>query len=240
MAVFAVFFAAILMIASERLRPARLWPEVPRWLGKVVLLNGIQALVVLGLGGVLDDHFTRFSLGNFRELPRAVQVGAGYFAVTFVYYWWHRWRHEIPFLWRWCHQVHHSPQRLEVMASFYKHPIEILANATLSSAILLGGLGIDEVAAAFTVALTGFAELFYHWNIKTPRWLGWFFQRPEMHCVHHERGRHRSNYSDLPVWDMLFGTYENPETFTGECGFENSHLPDLLLGKLAQPGGESA
>ena len=46
--------------------------------------------------------------------------------------------------------------------------------------------------------------------MRTPRWVGWFFQRPEMHRIHHEHGRHRNNYGDIPWWDMLFGTYENP------------------------------
>jgi sterol desaturase/sphingolipid hydroxylase (fatty acid hydroxylase superfamily) len=51
----------------------------------------------------------------------------GYFVITFVYYWWHRWRHEVPFLWRWLHQVHHSPARIEIITSFYKHPLEMLS-----------------------------------------------------------------------------------------------------------------
>jgi hypothetical protein len=43
-----------------------------------------------------------------------------YFVATFVFYWWHRWRHESAVLWRGFHQIHHSPQRLEVITSFYK------------------------------------------------------------------------------------------------------------------------
>ena len=49
----------------------------------------------------------------------------GYLVITFVYYWWHRARHEVPILWRCFHQVHHSPQRIEIITSFYKHPVEI-------------------------------------------------------------------------------------------------------------------
>jgi sterol desaturase/sphingolipid hydroxylase (fatty acid hydroxylase superfamily) len=33
-------------------------------------------------------------------------------------------------------------------------------------------------------------------------------------------GVHYYNYADLPVWDMLFGTFRNPREFRGECGFE--------------------
>ena len=59
-----------------------------------------------------------------------------YFVATFVFYWWHRWRHEVPILWRWLHQLHHSPQRIEVITSFYKHPLEIAVNSVLSTAIV--------------------------------------------------------------------------------------------------------
>nr|MCH9764589.1 sterol desaturase family protein [Alphaproteobacteria bacterium] len=82
--------------------------------------------------------------------------------------------------------------------------------------------------------LTGLAELFYHWNIKTPYWLGFVVQRPESHCVHHQMGWHAQNYSDLPIWDMLFGTFHNPRTFDRSCGFEGNkelQLGEMLLGE---------
>jgi sterol desaturase/sphingolipid hydroxylase (fatty acid hydroxylase superfamily) len=28
--------------------------------------------------------------------------------------------------------------------------------------------------------------------------------------VHHGRGVHRYNYADVPLWDMVFGTFRNP------------------------------
>lgn len=55
-----------------------------------------------------------------------------------------------------------------------------------------------------------FNAAFQHANIRTPHWLGHLIQRPESHAVHHGRGIHRWNYSDLPLWDMVFGTYRNP------------------------------
>ena len=88
------------------------------------------------------------------------------------------------------------------------------------------------------------AELFYHWNIRTPRWLGYLVQRPESHCIHHLRGFHRCNYSDLPLWDILFGTFANPRAQPIPCGFgpkAERRIADMLAGKLvpedAAPGG---
>jgi sterol desaturase/sphingolipid hydroxylase (fatty acid hydroxylase superfamily) len=168
----------------------------------------------LDLGSMVPES-ARCRLGG-RIVADAV---LGHFVITFIYYWWHRARHEVSFLWRWFHQVHHSACRIEVLTSFYKHPVEILVNGVLSSLIVYVLLGLDPVSASLTVALTGLGELFYHWNVKTPYWLGYVFQRPESHCVHHQRGHHTNNFSDLPVWDVLFGTFENPRTQPTPCGF---------------------
>jgi sterol desaturase/sphingolipid hydroxylase (fatty acid hydroxylase superfamily) len=154
----------------------------------------------------------------------------GYLAITFVFYWWHRARHEVPFLWRWLHQLHHSPARIEVITSFYKHPLEILLNGLISSAVLYLLAGLDPTQASLAVLLTGLAELFYHWNMRTPYWLGFIIQRPESHRVHHRSGHHRNNYSDLPLWDMLFGTFENPRVTPARCGFDAAG--ELALGRM--------
>jgi len=55
--------------------------------------------------------------------------------------------------------------------------------------------------------------------VSTPRWLGFLVQRPESHCIHHQEGVHSFNYADLPLWDMLFGTFRNPVRFAARCGF---------------------
>jgi len=61
--------------------------------------------------------------------------------------------------------------------------------------------------------------MFQHANIRTPRWLGYIIQRPESHSLHHGRGVHRYNYADLPLWDMVFGTFRNPAEMQAEVGF---------------------
>lgn len=62
--------------------------------------------------------------------------------------------------------------------------------------------------------------MFQHWNVRTPQWLGYLIQRPEAHGVHHRRGVHAYNYGDLPLWDLLPGTFRNPREYHGDCGFE--------------------
>ena len=233
-----VFLAAALMVAVELRHPGRRWPAVSGWWARAALLNGVQVAMVFVAGHFLDGPIQ--AIQPWAAEPVLGVTGAaivGYLTITFVYYWWHRWRHEVPLLWRWFHQVHHSPQRIEVITSFYKHPAEIAVNALLSSAILYLLVGCGPASAGAAVLLTGVAELFYHWNVTTPRWLGYVFQRPEMHCVHHQEHRHTHNFSDLPLWDLLFGTFRNPAVFTETCGFgtDEHRLTEMLGGRDLTP-----
>ena len=230
-----VFAAAISMMLVELLAPGRSWAKVKGWWLRALALNGVQAAMVFVAGVTWDIWLDGIALFDSQALfGHYGSVLFGYLAVTFIYYWWHRARHALPFLWRWVHQLHHSPQRLEIITSFYKHPVEIAFNSFLSSFILYFLCGLQPDAAVLTILITGLAELFYHWNVRTPFWLGFIFQRPESHCIHHKRGWHSQNYSDLPIWDMLFGTFHNPRRFDGDCGFTDdreARLGEMLLGR---------
>lgn len=229
-----VLAAAALMMLVELVAKGRNWPRVRGWWARALALNLIQVGSVVLAGRTWDLWLQNRGLLDTRSLGTLGGAVFGYLTITFVYYWWHRWRHEIPLLWRVFHQIHHSPQRIEIITSFYKHPAEILANGFLSSAILYGICGLPVEAATQAILLTGLAELFYHWNVPTPRWLGYIVQRPESHCVHHQEGLHHYNYADLPLWDMLFGTFRNPKHWGATCGFggQREHmLAAMLLGR---------
>ena len=64
---------------------------------------------------------------------------------------------------------------------------------------------LDPVAAAIVGLLGVFNAVFQHANLNTPRWLAWLIQRPEAHSIHH--AVHGWNYSDFPLWDIVFGSY---------------------------------
>lgn len=210
------------MLLVEVLHPARHYRDSAHWWPRAIAFNLIQAGIAVIAAYSWDLWLPLFKLADFSALSFIWQIAIGYAVLTFIYYWWHRARHEIPLLWRTFHQIHHSPARLEVITSFYKHPFEIFVNGVLSSAILYSLLGLAPEPVVAMILLTGLAELFYHWNIKTPYWLGFIIQRPESHCIHHLHNYHRNNYSDLPIWDMLFGTFENPHHQPQNCGFEES------------------
>ena len=227
---FFVLSVAAFMILIEVVRGGRKWPRVRGWWGRAFLLNGMQFLVAFVATLAWDPWMAQYRLFSADALGTTGGAIVGYVAITFVFYWWHRARHQLPFLWRWFHQVHHSPRRIEIITSFYKHPFEIFVNSLISTAIVYFLVGLGPLASAYALLLTGLAELFYHWNVKTPYWIGPFFQRPEMHCVHHQTRLHHYNYADLPIWDILFGTYRNPRKWEAQCGFDEE--AELKLGSM--------
>ncbi len=89
----------------------------------------------------------------------------------------------------------------------------------IAKSCLLLFVGIDPEAITITVLVTTFLGMFQHANIKTPHWLGYIIQRPESHSVHHGKGIHQYNYSDLPIFDILFNTFKNTLDFQTETGF---------------------
>jgi sterol desaturase/sphingolipid hydroxylase (fatty acid hydroxylase superfamily) len=224
-----IFAAFVFCFLLERAVPGWPLPRVRTWPLRVLLVNAVQIGVVLLAGLTWERWLSSWSVF---QLSQHVSPAAGgliaYFIATFVFYWWHRLRHEHTLLWRGFHQIHHSPRRLEVITSFYKHPGEMVVNSIIGSLLVYTLLGLSLEAAGIYTLCTALGEFFYHTNVRTPRWVGWFFQRPEMHRIHHQLGRHKNNYGDITWWDMLFGTYENPAEWVHSCGFDADREQQLL------------
>ena len=226
-----ICLATLLFFVLERVRPGRELPHVRGWYVRAALMNVAQ-VALIGAGGLLWNRFFRDNaLLNLGHWSNPVLEGAFYWVVgTFIFYWWHRLRHAKVF-WLIFHQVHHSPSRIEVLTSFYKHPVEIAADSLLAGFLIYCVFGGSALAGAWTSFFGAVGEYFYHSNIRTPSWLGWVIQRPEHHSVHHQHGVHSYNFGDLTLWDRLFGTFRDVPAFVERCGFPGraeERLPDML------------
>ncbi|HKO57849.1 MAG TPA: sterol desaturase family protein [Thermoanaerobaculia bacterium] len=130
--------------------------------------------------------------------------------------------------------MHHSPARIEAITSFYKHPLEIAANSLISSLLIYALLGGSTSAGAWFNVFAAIGEMFYHANIATPVWWGYFMQRPEHHSIHHQLDVHSFNFGDITWWDRLFGTFRDTRQFAPACGFapgREERLARMLLFK---------
>lgn len=211
------------MLAIETLWPARSFPPRRGWrwmgIGFLVLIGTTGAVVPL----LLPLHWMeahRWMDGT--RLGVAGGALAGWLVLSAITFAWHRATHAFSPLWRFGHQMHHSPQRVDISGAALFHPTEMVLQVLFQLFVTVIVLGLDPIAAALVGYIAAFHGLFQHWNVRTPQWLGYLIQRPESHCVHHRQGMHAWNYSDFPPWDMLAGTFRNPREFKGTCGFEGN------------------
>ena len=214
-----VIAVTIVFLTMERLFPGRALPQSKGWYWRVLLINLVQLAITLSTIRLWYQAFGSSSI--FRLSAWGLPVAEGFTAWlvgTFVFYWWHRVRHRDGF-WLVFHQIHHSPSRIEALTSFYKHPVEIFCDSFLSALVLYPLLGCSLMAAFWYNFFAASGEYFYHANIRTPSWIRYLIQTPELHSVHHQFDVHRYNFSDIPIWDRLFGTYFDATDFVDRCGF---------------------
>lgn len=211
----------LLMLAVEARWPARAFPARRgwRWLGVAFLV------LIATVGTVVPLLVPVQWLAEHRWIdgtPLGVAGGTvvGYLVLSGLMYAYHRSVHSVGWLWRATHQMHHSPQRVDISGSVLFHPLEMTIQVLLQLFVTVVVLGLHPLAAALTGYVAAFYGLFQHWNVRTPQRLGYLIQRPEAHGVHHRQGVHAYNYGDLPLWDIVFGTFRNPREFNGDCGFE--------------------
>lgn len=218
----------------ELIAQGRSFPRIDRWklkgAGFFLLYLALGTYAPLLWDGWLGEH----RLFAADTLPLWLQIMGGFLALELVIYVWHRTMHNVPSLWRWMHQMHHSAERIDNWGTFYFHPFDMLGFALMTSLALVLGFGVSAEAAIVINLLATLYSMFGHLNVRTPQWLGYLVARPENHSAHHERGVHARNYGDLPLWDMVFGTFHNPPSFEGEVGFHeggSQKVGAMLIGR---------
>ena len=186
--------------------------RTPRgWKTRALIVTGAIYGVSLAVGIGWSAVLPAASLVEGAALGTWGGALAGILVYELVHYGYHRAAHSWNWLWRLGHQMHHSAESLDAFGAYYLHPVDAALFTTWAVLVFYPLLGLTPEAGAIAAAFLAFNAAFQHANIRTPRWLGAFVQRPESHAIHHGRGVHAYNYSDLPLWDMVFGTYRNPK-----------------------------
>lgn len=161
-------------------------------------------------------------------------IATGYMLVAivcgdFLAYAIHYAQHRIPILWEF-HRVHHSLEVMHPLSNYREHPVDNIAYA--ASVGLVYGLttGLSSTLFGYVPSmphLLGVPLLMFAFNIlgynlrHSHIWLRWpgrwsmAFASPAHHQVHHSCHPDHidKNFAFiLPIWDVLFGTYQMPET----------------------------
>lgn len=229
LAVFAIYAAIMLW---EALAPARPLPHVRAWRLRGLLAFAAYFLLSTYLPLLWSRHLEPLQLFDLGGLGTWTGAAVGLLVYELVGYAYHRSMHGSRVLWRGMHQMHHSAERLDTFGAFWFHPTDMIGWTAVASVALTIVVGLSAAATTVVLLTVTLLGIFQHANLRTPRWLGYFVQRPESHSWHHARGRHRDNYADLPLIDLVFGTFHNPAEFAPETGFydgASSRLVDMLL-----------
>jgi sterol desaturase/sphingolipid hydroxylase (fatty acid hydroxylase superfamily) len=190
---------------------ARHYAAPARWKLRALVVTAVSVGISTAVGIAWGTVLPGASLVDGAALGPVGGAVAGILVYEFAHYWYHRAAHSWNWLWRLGHQMHHSAESLDAFGAYYLHPIDAALFTTWAVLVFYPLLGLTPAAGAIAAAFLAFNAAFQHANIRTPRWLGAIVQRPESHAIHHGRGVHAWNYADLPLWDMLFGTYRNPK-----------------------------
>lgn len=225
-------FAAL--IAWEAIAPARPLPKVRGWRTKALVAFVVYVMISTYLPILWTEQLAAWQLFDLTALGTRGGAAVGLLAYEMVAYVWHRSMHGSNLLWRGVHQMHHSAERLDTFSAYWFSPLDMAGWTAAGSLALTLIVGITAEAATVVLLTVTLLAILQHANIRTPRWLGYFVQRPESHSYHHARGRHTGNFADLPIFDIVFGTFFNPRTFAPATGFydgASSRLVDMLLAR---------
>jgi len=207
------------LILLEALFPARALPRVKGWRTRALVVFVCYFYLSSYLPLLWGEALARYRLVNLEALNPFVGAAIGVLIYELFVYLWHQTMHRVHWIWRSFHQMHHSAERLDSWGAFYFSPLDIVGFTFLTSLSLTVVVGLSAQAVTYALYATTFLGVVQHINVRTPQWLGYIVQRPESHSVHHGRGVHQYNYSDLPLFDILFGTFRNPKEFVSESGF---------------------
>ncbi|HSO31089.1 MAG TPA: sterol desaturase family protein [Labilithrix sp.] len=169
------------------------------------VFNIFGAAIQLGIYAWVFHHARLVTLSP----PWWLQWLVAFVGVDLLYYWWHRFSHEVNFLWA-AHVVHH--QREDYNFAVALRQAVLTSWTVLPFYLPLAVVGVSPFVFAITVAFSTLYQFWIHTQLvgKLRGPVDWILNLPSHHRVHHaiNPGYLDKNYgATLIIWDRLFGTY---------------------------------
>jgi len=173
----------------------------------LMLLNVFLDLLVRSIYLLVLTYFFRYQVFSFTDV--FVYWVMLLVLEDFLYYWLHRFDHEVRLFWA-VHVTHHSSQQLNFSVGFRSSVFQPLYRFIYF--IPLGLLGFKPLDIVFMYSATQIWGIFVHTElINKIGWLEYILVTPSHHRVHHASN---PKYLDmnmgifLIIWDKLFGTFQ--------------------------------
>ncbi|MDF3820613.1 sterol desaturase family protein [Leptospira sp. 96542] len=180
-----------------------------------VLSRIFDGLILLGIVATYQYLYSFFGWGkenlNWITNPNSsVHWVVLFILLDFLFYWAHRFSHEIKILWA-SHVVHHSSEEFNLTVALRQ---SFVRNIGIGIFYLpLAVFGFPVVSYLIIDALNRTYQFFVHTRAigKLPAWFESIFVTPSHHRVHHAMNPEYidKNYAGVFIfWDKLFGTFK--------------------------------
>ncbi len=176
---------------------------------KRLLTPALAVGMVVALGELISPYKV-FNLPTYSDGKLHIWNSVAlFFALEFVYYWYHRFSHEIRWLWA-THSVHHSSNGINFFTSARLSITgDIERNLIFMCPLLFLGFDAESLIVGYSL------NLLYGFWIHTemfPRLgpLEWILNTPSHHRIHHASNINflDANYGGvLIIFDRMFGTF---------------------------------
>ena len=173
-----------------------------------------QVLGVFLKTALFAGYLWIFTHHRVAEIPYASgwAWAACFLGVDLLYYWFHRFSHEVNAAWA-AHVVHHQSEEYNLTVALRQGALQ----PAVSSAFYLP-LAVLGFPPGMFLAASSFNTLYQFWiHTRLIGRLGpfeWVLNTPSHHRVHHGRNPKyidRNHGGTLIVWDRLFGTFVEEE-----------------------------
>ena len=173
----------------------------------LLLINSLLDLLFRAIYIGILAHVFQYRLFEF--MHPAVYWILLVLAEDFLYYWLHRFDHEVRFFWA-VHVTHHSSEKMNFTVGFRSSVFQPLYRFLYF--IPLAWIGFHPLDIIFIYSATQIWGIFVHTElINKMGWLEHFLVTPSHHRVHHAAN---PKYLDknmgmfLIIWDKMFGTFQ--------------------------------
>ena len=173
----------------------------------LMLINSLIDLVFRAIYIGVLAHVFQYRLFEF--MHPAVYWIMLVLAEDFLYYWLHRFDHEVRFFWA-VHVTHHSSELMNFTVGFRSSVFQPLYRFLYF--IPLAWIGFHPLDIIFIYSATQIWGIFVHTElINKMGWLEYILVTPSHHRVHHASN---PKYLDknmgmfLIIWDKMFGTFQ--------------------------------
>lgn len=130
--------------------------------------------------------------------------------IDFLYYWFHRYSHEINAFWG-AHVVHHQSEDYNLSVALRQSAFQGFISSVFYLPLAIAGF--DPLIFAIIGTFQTLYQFWIHTEAirKLPFWFEYIFNTPSHHRVHHGRNPEyidKNHGGTLIIFDRLFGTFE--------------------------------